>query len=264
MPRTGGRPRCTGVWPLTGEQCRNPAREGVPTCPAHDPDGDLRRPPPRDEHRCTALCKESGARCMQRRMKGQRVCGAHGGAAAQSREAGAQAVAEGRATALMRTYGRRVDTTPVRALLEEVQWTAGHVEWLRERVQDLEERQVALDTAPHGDGDGEAPRPADTHSLVWGVTRVKTGGDDHGVTQEATANIWLKLYQQERTHLVRVCADAIRAGLDERLVRIAESQGNLVAQAIKTILARLNLTPEQLALVPEVVPDVLRGLARAA
>jgi hypothetical protein len=96
---------------------------------------------------------------------------------------------------------------------------------------------------------------------VWGVTKKKTGGEDFGTTEEAVPNIWLKLYQAERAHLVSVCAQAIKAGIEERRIRLAESQGELVAHAIRAILADLGLSAEQQALVPEVVPRHLRLIA---
>ncbi|MFF7881050.1 hypothetical protein ACH40F_07765 [Streptomyces sp. NPDC020794] len=148
----------------------------------------------------------------------------------------------------MATYGRKIETTATAALLDEVQWTAGHVAWLRERVQEIESAAVVAGT------DSE-------HPLIWGVTREKEGGEDRGITSEAAPNIWLKLYQQERTHLVKVCSEAIRAGIEERRVRIAEEQGALVAQAIRAILGDLNLTVEQQRRIPEIVPRHLRALS---
>lgn len=147
-------------------------------------------------------------------------------------------IAEAKARGLMETYGRKIETTAVEALLDEVQWTAGHVAWLRQRVADLEE-----------------------HDVVWGTTQIKTGGDDGGHTEAAEPNVWLKLYQAERTHLVKVCSEAIRCGIEERRVRLAEQQGQLVAQVIRAILGDLDLTPEQAARVPDVVPRHLRALA---
>ena len=117
--------------------------------------------------------------------------------------------------------------------------------WLRERVQEIE----------------AGADPGSENALVWGVTKKKTGGEDYGTTEEAVPNIWLRLYQQERAHLVKVCSEAIRAGIEERRIRLAEQQGQLVAQAIRAILAALNLTAEQEARVPEVVPRHLRALA---
>jgi hypothetical protein len=160
----------------------------------------------------------------------------------------AEAKSEEAARKAVETYGLRIDTTATEALLEEVQWTAGHVAWLRDRVREIE-------TAAATGADGAES------ALVWGTTRVKTGGEDHGTTEEAAPNIWLKLYQAERTHLVKVCAEAIRAGVEERRVKLAESQGALLVQVIRAILGDLDLSADQKAKVTEVVPRHLRAVA---
>ncbi|NNN30735.1 hypothetical protein HLK59_10235 [Streptomyces sp. S3(2020)] len=146
----------------------------------------------------------------------------------------------------MATYGVPVETTATQALLDEVQRTAGHVAWLGDRVRELDYEVAAGENVEH--------------PLVWGVTRRKIGGDDAGITEEAAASVWLKLYQQERAHLVRVAEAAIRAGIEERRIKLAESQGMLIALAIRQILGDLHLTAEQQALVPVVVPRRLREL----
>jgi len=200
--------------------------------------------------RCWARAKSTGGQCVQPAAAGQNVCRYHGANAPRSLAKGKERVAEKKARALVATYGLKIETTATEALLDEVQWTAGHVAWLRERVQEIE--SAALVEAVDAE-----------HPLVWGVTKKKTGGEDFGTTEEATPSIWLKLYQQERAHLVKVCSEAIRAGIEERRVRLAESQGALVAQAIRAILADLGLNTEQQALVAEVVPRHLRALASA-
>lgn len=198
--------------------------------------------------RCWARAKSTGEQCTQPAASGQKVCRYHGGSARQNVAKGKERVAERKAAALVATYGLKIETTATEALLDEVQWTAGHVAWLRERVQEIESAAAVQGT------DSE-------HPLVWGVTKEKSGGEDHGTTEEAAPNIWLKLYQQERAHLVKVCAEAIKAGIEERRIKLAEKQGELVAQAIRAILSDLNLTAEQEARVPEVVPRRLRALA---
>ncbi|MEU6340296.1 hypothetical protein ABZ883_05005 [Streptomyces sp. NPDC046977] len=204
---------------------------------------------PTEKRRCTAKRKGSGGeQCRAWALKGQTVCRVHGGKAPQNMAAGERRQAEDRARVLVEMYGRRVETTASEALLAEVQWTAGHVAWLRDRVQDIEAQGV--------DTEGD-----ERHPLVWGVTRRKIGGEDRGITEEAAPNIWLKLYQQERTHLVKVCAEAIKAGIEERKVRMAEQHGALVAQVIRAILVDLQLSEEQQARVPDVVPRHLRALA---
>jgi hypothetical protein len=120
--------------------------------------------------------------------------------------------------------------------------TAGHVEWLRARIQDLEAER-----------------------LVWG----KTKEEDHqatefpgiNVTEAAAINVWADLYFRERRHLVDVCAAALKAGVEERFVKLAESQGALLASVIKAILGDLDLTPEQAAKAPDVAARHLRAVA---
>lgn len=198
--------------------------------------------------RCWSRAKGSGGQCRKWAMQGQNVCELHGGRAPQSIAKAKERIAEAKAKRLVAIYGCKIETTATAALLDEVQWTAGHVAWLRERVQQLE-------------GDALVDEGNGQHPLIWGVTREKTGGEDYGITYEAEPNVWLKLYQAERTHLAKVCEAAIRAGIEERRVRLAESQGALVAEAIRAILKDLNLTDDQQARVSEVVPRHLRALA---
>ncbi|MFE2832173.1 hypothetical protein ACFXI6_14165 [Streptomyces mirabilis] len=197
--------------------------------------------------RCWGYSKKTQSQCGQAAMPGQNVCKFHGGAAPQSIRAAEQRLAEEKARALVQTYGRKIETTATAALLDEVQWTAGHVAWLRERVQEIETAAAVAGT------DTE-------HPLIWGVTREKEGGEDRGITSEAAPNVWLKLYQAERSHLVKVCESALRAGIEERMVRLAESQGAKVAEAVRGILGDLQLTAEQQARVAEIVPRRLRAL----
>jgi hypothetical protein len=200
---------------------------------------------PDGNRRCQRRSKNRGGQCGAIAMRGQDVCRFHGGASPRARAKAQERLAEEKARGLMATYGRKIETTATEALIAEVQWTAGHVAWLRERVQEIE----------------AAAEPGSENALVWGVTKKKTGGEDFGTTEEAVPNIWLKLYQAERAHLVSVCAQAIKAGIEERRIRLAESQGELVAHAIRAILADLGLSAEQQALVPEVVPRHLRLIA---
>ena len=184
---------------------------------------------------CTATAKSTGLRCQRRPMLGSKVCMVHGGKAGQVKAAAARRLAEQAAQQAVRTLGLPVDISPTEALLEEVRWTAGHVAWLRSRVQELES------------GD-----------LSWGTTKVKTGGDDEEATQEAKPSVWYELYTRERAHLIKVCDAAIRAGVEERRVRLAEQQGDLLALAIRRVLEAFGLGDDPR--VPEVVPAVLREI----
>jgi hypothetical protein len=205
---------------------------------------------PDGKPRCWGRSKKTGNQCGRPANAGQHVCRFHGGNTPQALAKAQERLTEQKARTIVETYGRKINTTATEALLEEVQWTAGHVAWLRERVQEIESSAAVEGT------DRE-------HPLVWGVTREKIGGEDRGTTEEAAPNVWLRLYQQERDHLVKVCSAAIKAGIEERRIQLAEQQGALVAQAIRAILGDLQLTPEQQARVPEVVPRHLRALASA-
>lgn len=144
------------------------------------------------------------------------------------------------ATTAVTTYGLPRDIDPRAALLEEVHRTAGHVAWLQVKVAELEDTDV-----------------------TWGITEAKksTGKDGDSLTQTAAVNVWVQLYQAERKHLIDVCKAAIAAGIEERRVKLAEEQGALMATVIRGILADLNLTAAQTALVATVVPRHLRELA---
>lgn len=198
--------------------------------------------------KCTAT-NRAGNRCGRYPVPGGTVCTSHGGRAPQVRAAAARRLEEQAAQAAVTTLGLPLDVSPTEALLEEVRWTAGHVHWLRARVQDL----------------GEADTDGGRHPLVWGTTKVskKGTGQFPGTDRlkAAAPSVWYQLYVKEREHLVTVAAAALKAGVEERRVRLAESQGELVAMVIRRILDALDLTPEQTQLVPVVVPRELRLIA---
>lgn len=130
----------------------------------------------------------------------------------------------------MRTYGEPIDTDPKTALLGEVKRTAGHVHWLGQVVGDLE----------HQDG---------SHTQLVGAF-----GNPSTV---------VKLYQDERQHLARTCKMALDAGVEERLLDLAQQEMQLFGQLIKAIFSdpALELTPEQQQLVPAVVKRHLSSVA---
>lgn len=173
-------------------------------------------------------------------------CGRHGGNSPQAKKAAERRVAEEKAKKVLergvRTLGLPVDIDPGKALLDEIHWTAGHVQWLRGKVRDLEDDE-----------------------LVWGREKHEDGVGPQGAvdvtTEKAGPSVWYELYLKERDHLTKTCALALKAGIEERKVKLAESQGALVAEAIRRILAALNLSPAQQAMVPEIVPQQLRLLA---
>ena len=199
--------------------------------------------------RCTAKAKSTGVQCARYAIEGASTCRVHGSGSKKAKAAAARRVAEAKAAAeaekAVTTLGLSRDVSPSEALLEEVRWTAGHVDWLRDRVREVERDE-----------------------LVWGKTKWKQVDSADGPIEEtvetASTSVWYDLYEKERRHLVAVCTAALRAGVEERRVRLAEAQGEQVAAVIRAILDDLGLTLEQQQKVGTVVPARLRLLAGGA
>lgn len=136
--------------------------------------------------------------------------------------AGKTAAAREAGLALIK-YTDPIEVDPTTALLQELYRTAGHVAYLDSKIAEWE-----LDTSK------EIP-DAQQH--------------------------WMKVHLVERAHMAKVAKTALDAGVAERQVRLAEQQGMVLASAIEKILERLELTPAQFALIPVIVPEVLRGIS---
>ena len=166
--------------------------------------------------------------------------------------------------------------TPEQALLEEVRRSAAMVRFLEERIarwnlspvqetlveafastskrdqspglrQDMDRLFNSLDAS-------DPDSPAYLPSLVEISPRT-------GLSAFTDAREWLLVYREERGHLARTAKMAIDAGVAQRLVSIAEDQGRILASAIRAVLLALNLSPEQNALIPRIVPPILRAVA---
>lgn len=122
-------------------------------------------------------------------------------------------------------YARPVQTHPFSFLLDEVSRCAGNVAWLEQKIGRLPFDELLLDPEQEGPSG------------------------------------WVKLYQQERQKGVRASEVAIRAGIAERHVRIAETQVNDVAAIIRTTLAEIGCTPEQQAQASVVMRRMFAELA---
>ena len=180
--------------------------------------------------------------CKLPPIRGGTVCIVHGGQTRRAKTAAADRLVKAAATKQLAKLGQPLAIDPDAALLDLVHWTAGEVAYWRAQV-------VALE-AEHG------PR-----GLTWGVTKVKEGGDDGGTTMEAKPAAEYALMRDASDRLAQYAKAAISAGIAERHVRLAESQGAIVAEAFTRVFALLGLTAEQLAAAPKIVARVLRELA---
>ncbi|WP_073927922.1 HGGxSTG domain-containing protein [Streptomyces sp. CB03911] len=197
------------------------------------------QPGPHAPDSCGAR-RRDGQPCTNPPMRGADRCRMHGGAAPQVRAAAGRRIATAE---WARSFGEPAeDADPTATVLNEIRWCAGHVNWLRARVQDLE-----------------------PEALVWGtVSEVdRRGGQYPGVdiTSAAKASTWVALYGTERDRLVRMCEVAHRMGISERQIELAERLGQVVADLLRDILAELQLTDLQQQTAALAVPRHLRALA---
>ena len=117
----------------------------------------------------------------------------------------------------MKRFAGPVDISPAQGMLDSICWVAGYVQFLRQQVE-----RVTNDAA-------------DADDVIWGKTKDKTGGDDAGTTYEAKPSAWTAELGVWQDRLTKLCTEAIRIGIEERKVRLAEKQGELVADVITRI-----------------------------
>lgn len=143
-----------------------------------------------------------------------------------------------------------LDVTPEEALLEEVRRSVAMVRWLEERIGGW---QFDAST-PHPD-DPNSSNGLNLNGLPQLIDETSRGAATFTDERE-----WLLLYREERKHAAQVSKMAIDAGLAERMVRIAENQGQILASVIRRVLDALELSADQQALVPQVVPHIIRQI----
>jgi hypothetical protein len=177
------------------------------------------------------MSKRTGQRCRQWAMHGLSVCWRHGGAASQVKARGAQRVAQWTARRELVRLGAAVDVHPIDALLEMVREAAGNVAFLRGRVSELDQQAglVAL------------PSDADQLFRAEGIY-----GPDH--QGDGKRHILVAMYDEERDRLAKFAKLALDAGVDEKLVRIAEAQGQQLAGVVRAAVRAAAADGEQAGL----------------
>ena len=189
---------------------------------------------------CTAHNRQ-GNPCGNKPLTGLTVCHRHGGATRASQAKRRRHLAAVKAATAAARFNARTDLNPADALLDLVHYQAGIVAYWRARVEQI-----------------------DDDNLEWGTVKTEQGserGETTDITTEqAGAHIAYAMLREAQHDLAVYATAALKAGVEERRVQLAERQGSLVAAAIRSILAALNLTPEQQALVPTIVPAQLRLL----
>lgn len=205
--------------------------------------------PKRDLPKCGAKTK-AGRPCKKPAGHGtQHVgtgrCKLHGGASPQA-ELGGQVVLARREAAVM---GVPLDIEPHNAILECIRIAAGEVQYASERIAELDE----------GDAVGRVV------TTLRRPMKEEKGGEDPSyeveeIKLEAPAlHIWITTRRQAMDRLVQYSATALKAGVEQRRVELAEQQGQLLAQVIRGILEELGVSKR-----PEVPSVVRRHLSLVA
>ena len=167
---------------------------------------------------CKGHSRSTGKPCGNRAIAGGFVCHMHGGSSPQARRAAADRLAQQRAAIEMARHGlvtpRAVD--PGDALLEAIYGAAGEVDYWRSVVAQL-----------------------DPSSLTWGKTQQTTKKGKIKVTETAGAAVAYKLMVDAQDRLARYSASALRAGIEERRVQLAETQGHALAGVVRAVLSRM-------------------------
>lgn len=149
-------------------------------------------------------------------------CSRHGGNTESHEKAAAVEIARRECT----TLGLPIETTPADALMEEVWEACGNVEFYRHLVQQLPTHpadDVLVPTTIVANEDGTTEQiPAHwergdpgVYGRTYHVSGIPTG--------EAKPHVLVQLYNDERKRKLDASAAALRAGVDERRVRIAEA-----------------------------------------
>lgn len=133
-------------------------------------------------------------------------CKLHGGLS----PSGLKSAAKLEAVQVVQEFGLPRDVEPHQALLEELHRSAGWVAWLEQRVRD--EGPDAVAVTAYGDS---------------GVVTVTSPFYD--------------LLERERKQLTAVASACIKAGVEERRVRVIEAQAAFAARAIRAALGNLGL-----------------------
>lgn len=131
-----------------------------------------------------------------------------------------------------------IDLTPEEAILEEVRRSVAMVRYIQQQISQWQPDAGDLGALP---------------ALTDETTK--------GMSAETDAAGWLKLYREERAHMLRASKMAIDVGISLLMVKLAQEQGIRLASAVQEILDSLSLTPDQAQLVPVVVPEILSKFA---
>lgn len=194
-------------------------------------------------------------------MVGRSVCPFHGGKSpklvAKLERERALAVLEAEAVSIMESAGLgggQLDVTPAQVMLDQVgksAWNVAKYEWLVQQLTNSSDAEGGPIVTIDEDGVAQVA-PAHLGAGIAG--RVDPGN------WKAAPHVIVSMYNDERDRLMRYAKMCRDANVDERLIAVAEQQAGWVTSILDAIFARLVLTPEQEATLPDVIEAALAEL----
>lgn len=145
-----------------------------------------------------------------------------------------------------------LDVNPALAMLGLVQEAASNVEFYGTLVRQL---------APSVDEWPESLERDDNGKVLIvsrsGIGPVGVAGRVEADKLTATPHVLVRMYNEERDRLAKYCDLAMRAGVSERLTRLAENQGRAIVKVLDAAFERLQLTTDQQAALPGIMAELL-------
>lgn len=191
--------------------------------------------------RCTGHRKD-GAPCSKWALHGSTVCDRH--------LINPQARKRAAVRAELQTWGLGDATAdPGTVLLQLVTQAANRAHFLGQLLQEQYDRVEA--------GQETTTLPARLSVFIGRTFALNRSGDPVPVAEAIRALVQLE--GEERDRAANFACKAVAAGLAERTVRLAEKQGELIAEVLRAVIGdpSLGLSLEQQALIPGLVREHL-------
>lgn len=139
----------------------------------------------------------------------------------------------------VKPFAGELNVNPWDAILGEVRRSAYRAAWIDERIDiDVRRERQLMET-----------NGADFEDLVKFEYAVRV--------RSSELREWIKLSRDERAHLTKVAADAVRAGLSERYIDSLRAEARMIAEALTKALDAASLTPQQRADASEALREAL-------
>lgn len=204
--------------------------------------------------------KRDGTHCKAWAMKGSTVCRVHGGRAPQVKAAAKRRLALGELENERLRLGVPVKVGNAEALVEMVWEAAGNVAFYRGLVQQLRTGEALVKGYDDEDileamaniGVGK-PVPSRKGQIADRVDPSNWRAEPH---------VLVRMYNEERDRLVKYAKLCRDAGIEEHRIALAESQGQMLFDAVRSFLAAL--TASLISAVPTYQAVVKRVMSTEA